>query len=274
MLVQAVPEMTTSPTPPVRRVRGLCRAGRIDEAFAFSRQALASAQSGGDAVETTEALSVLAYVHFRLGHYSEAEELLTQAISLAPPDTLPVWIPSYSWDCALPRRTILTGRKSTTTVPWISAVRCVEALWPDKPVMAAQPLLHQATSAIRRALELALPQQFPSRYLEGDGGCVTLRLPEGTRIEHEEFDRRVRRRDFKGALELYRGVLVPRDLYADWAVWERERLALHYLQALLGASGNALAAGRPDEALTLARRLKEDLGIEPGEELQGFHRRI
>ncbi len=187
-----------------------------------------------------------------------------------------------------------------------------EALWPDKPVIAVQPLLHQATSALRRALEPDLPRQFPSRYLEVDGGCVTLRLPPGTWIEHEEFSDRVRKGDFEEALELYGGVLFPQDLYADWSVWERERLGQRYLQALLGAAGHALDSGRYREALALARkalaqepwqeqatrigmeaclalgdragalrlyralakRLREDLDIEPGEALQAFYRNI
>ena len=139
-----------------------------------------------------------------------------------------------------------------------------------------------------------------------------MRLPPGTWIEHEEFSNRVRKGDFEGALDLYRGVLFPQDLYADWSVWERERLGQRYLQALLGAAGRALESGHPREALALARRalaqepwqeqatrigmeaclalddragalrlyralvkcLREDLDIEPGEALQAFYRSI
>ena len=126
------------------------------------------------------------------------------------------------------------------------------------------------------------------------------------------FAELVRQGEFEKALELYGGRLFPQDPYADWAVWERERLAQRYLQALLGAAKNALNEDRPDDALMLARkalkldpwqeqatrlgmeaylalgdragalrlyqalavRLQEDLAIEPGEELRAFYRRI
>jgi DNA-binding SARP family transcriptional activator len=187
-----------------------------------------------------------------------------------------------------------------------------EALWPDKPMSGAQPLLHQATSALRRALEPDLPRGFPSRYVEVEDDCIALRLPQGSWVEHEVLTKLVRQGAYDDALELYQGRLFPKDPYADWAVWDRERLAQRYLQALLGAAENALADNRPDDALMLARkalklepwqeqaarvgmeaclamgdragalrlyrklaqRLQEDLSIEPGEALRAFYGQV
>ena len=41
----------------------------------------------------------------------------------------------------------------------------IELFWPEKPPGAANTPFHQATSALRRALEPDLPDKFPSRYL-------------------------------------------------------------------------------------------------------------
>ena len=187
-----------------------------------------------------------------------------------------------------------------------------EALWPDRALDAAQPLLHQATSALRRALEPDLPRQFPSRYLEVAGDCITLRLPPGSWVAHEVFADLVRQARYEEALALYHGPLFAQYPYADWAVWERERLAQAYLRALMGAGEAALARRDPQRALTLARqalalepwqeqatrlgmeaclalgdraaalrlyralaeRLQTDLGVEPGEDLRAFYGEI
>ncbi|RME82529.1 MAG: hypothetical protein D6775_10655 [Caldilineae bacterium] len=188
----------------------------------------------------------------------------------------------------------------------------VEALWPGKDMAAAQPLLHQSTSALRRALEPDLPRQFPSRYLLVQDECITLRLPPGTWVEHEVFIDLVQRGAFEEALALYQGELFSQYPYADWAIWEQERLGQYYLRALLGASEQALAANQPERALQWARaaleqepwqeqavrlgmeaclvlgdragalrmykdleeRLRAELGIGPGKQLSEYYRQI
>jgi DNA-binding SARP family transcriptional activator len=139
-----------------------------------------------------------------------------------------------------------------------------------------------------------------------------LAIAAGQWVEHEVLTKLVRQGAYDDALELYQGRLFPKDPYADWAVWDRERLAQRYLQALLGAAENALADNRPDDALMLARkalklepwqeqatrvgmeaclamgdragalrlyrklaqRLQEDLSIEPGEALRAFYGQV
>lgn len=68
---------------------------------------------------------------------------------------------------------------------------------------------------------------------------------------------------YEQALALYQGDLFPRDRYADWAVWERERLALAYLHALLAAGEIALSERKPQQALKLAQKA---LAQEPWQE--------
>ena len=188
----------------------------------------------------------------------------------------------------------------------------IAQLWPEKDFAGAQPLLHQTTSALRRALEPDLPGRFPSRYLTVEEGVIQLHLPPGTWIDFRAFTRLAASGDMEEALALYEGELLPAHRYADWAIWERERLAQRYLRALLAAGEAALAEGQAQRALrlsrkalaqepwqeqavhigmeacillhdragalrlyqSLARRLANDLGIQPGVELQELYRLV
>lgn len=139
----------------------------------------------------------------------------------------------------------------------------IEALWPGKSAEAMQTPFHQATSALRRALEPDLPDKFPSRYLEVEGGQVTLHLPGGSWVDGEAFERSVRQEQWEAALALYGGELFPGDRYADWATERREWLAQCYLRAALGAAHQRLEAGQAEAALEACRRV---LAVEPWHE--------
>lgn len=139
----------------------------------------------------------------------------------------------------------------------------IEALWPDKAPNAAQPLFHHATSALRRALEPDLPDKFPSRYLEVEGGRVALRLPSDSQVDFEAFEQHVRQHRWQDAVARYAGELFPDDRYADWAAASRERLAQRFVEAALALAREALAAGDPHAALAAAHRV---LAIEPWHE--------
>lgn len=129
----------------------------------------------------------------------------------------------------------------------------IEALWPDRTLDAALPLLHQATSALRRALEPDLPGKFPSRYLRVHDRRISLTLPPGSRIDFEAFEQLVRAGEHEAAVASYGGDLFPEDRYADWAAAERERLAELHGQALLAVARNRLAAGQPAAAVDACR---------------------
>ena len=145
----------------------------------------------------------------------------------------------------------------------ITREQVIEALWPTKTRSSSRSLFHQATSALRRALEPDLPDRFPSRYLTVEGGQVILNLPDGSGVDFETFTEHVRRQEWEAALQLYRGELFPGDRYADWATANRERLKIHAIQAALGAAREALQAGRPDRARDACHRA---LALEPWQE--------
>ncbi|MBN1954533.1 MAG: hypothetical protein JW900_05715 [Anaerolineae bacterium] len=139
----------------------------------------------------------------------------------------------------------------------LSREQAIETLWPEKSPRAANTPFHQATSALRRALEPDLPDKFPSRYLEVEGGRVALHLPPGSWLDWETFEQHVHRGEWQAAVALYAGELCPDDRYADWATVPRERLAQQFVAALLALAGNQLDAGDPQEALVSARRVLE-----------------
>ncbi|MEW5988068.1 MAG: BTAD domain-containing putative transcriptional regulator [Chloroflexota bacterium] len=139
----------------------------------------------------------------------------------------------------------------------------IESLWPDKSPPAAVAFFHQATSALRRALEPDLPDKFPSRYLFVEEGRISLCLPAASEVDYEQFERHVSAADWEAALALYQGELFPADRYHDWATWKREQLTRLYLRALLVTAGQRLAANEAGAALDAIQRL---LAIDPWQE--------
>lgn len=194
----------------------------------------------------------------------------------------------------------------------LSCDQVAEALSPNKAPHEAQIVFHHATSSLRRALEPDLPEKFPSRYLTVEAGLATLHLPPGSVIDAWEFEERCRQGRWEDAIALYTGDLLPEYLYADWAMAQRQHLALRYQHALLAAAQTRLAAGRYAEALaachhlltlepwqeeavligmracqalndragalrlyrTLAQTLHNELGASPAPELQAFYRSL
>lgn len=139
----------------------------------------------------------------------------------------------------------------------LSNEQIFEALWPDKPASACQGPFHQATSALRRALEPELPDHFPSRYLTVEDGFVRLRLPPGSRLDFQEFEATLLAGNPEAAIQHYQGDLFPYDLYADWTAGPRERLRRSYLQALMAAARSQTRAGRHQPALDACTRILE-----------------
>lgn len=127
----------------------------------------------------------------------------------------------------------------------------IEALWPDHPSDNPADLLHQATSALRHALESDLPDKFPSRYLKVEGEQIALVLPEGSVVDFEHFEQELpmaiqtRNTDrLQGALNLYSGELFPSDQYADWSAEKRQALAELRQRGLMALAGAWLDQGQ------------------------------
>lgn len=137
----------------------------------------------------------------------------------------------------------------------LSREQVIEALWPDKPPTNATQVFHQATSALRHALEPDLPQKFPSRYLVVEEGQVILRLPPGSQVDYELFEEHLKRGEWQQAVSLWQGEPFSHDSYKDWAAWKREQLTYGYLRALTALAESLLAEGKAPEALEACQRI-------------------
>jgi DNA-binding SARP family transcriptional activator len=137
----------------------------------------------------------------------------------------------------------------------LSREQIIDALWPDKSASTAIVFFHQATSALRRALELDLPDKFPSRYLLIDEGQVRLLLPTGSQIDHEIFEAHIKKGEWKAALQIYQGEPFALDRYHDWASWKREQLIQLGLKALLADATQSLEDGDAEQVLISCQRI-------------------
>ena len=187
-----------------------------------------------------------------------------------------------------------------------------ESLCPNKDPSSAQALLHQASSALRRALEPDLPEKFPSRYLRVEEGRIALVLPPGSELDYELFERYIKQANWESALAIYQGDFLPEYRYADWCAAQREWLRQDYQIALLMMARRWLAEDRFRDALeachkvlaiepwqekavllgmqafigigniagalrlyqTLEKTLQKDLGVKPQAELQAYHQTL
>lgn len=107
----------------------------------------------------------------------------------------------------------------------------IDLLWPDADFVAAANNLHKAIHAARRAIEPDLKSGARSRFVIIRDNLVALCAPGGVYVDVEAFESRAAAalrsdnpRLFEAALDIYRGDLLPEELYEDWAVSSRERL--------------------------------------------------
>jgi len=194
----------------------------------------------------------------------------------------------------------------------LSREQVIEALWPEKSASTATNFFHQATSALRHALEPDLPDKFPSRYLVVEEGQVTLCLPPRSLVDYEQFEKHLSKDEWQQAVSLWQGEPFKLDRYKDWATWKREQLTHGYLRALLKLAESYQATGSAELAqetcqkilqtdpwqekavwiamqtclqqgdrsqalriyLSLERRLREELGISPVPELRELYQSL
>lgn len=138
----------------------------------------------------------------------------------------------------------------------------IEALWPDHASDSPADLLHQATSALRHALEPDLPDKFPSRYLKVEGEQIALVLPASSVVDFEHFERvlpqatQTRSPDrLQEALNLYSGDLFPSDRYADWSEEKRQVLAELRQRGLLALARAYLDQGQYYQVINCCRQV-------------------
>jgi len=191
-------------------------------------------------------------------------------------------------------------RRSAATLVKVLALRpgrqlpreqLIDVLWPDLLLEQAAPRLHKAAHYARTAVGI------PSAVvLAGD---VVALLPDAdVVVDVEQFDRASEDPSaVQEAIDLYRGDLLPEDLYEPWADAERERLRVSYLELLRSAGRWAdLVAAEPldeeahlrlvqqhvesgsrSQALrqldAMARLWRDELGTEPGPAARALHAR-
>ncbi|MDX6700144.1 MAG: hypothetical protein QOF26_370, partial [Baekduia sp.] len=117
-----------------------------------------------------------------------------------------------------------------------------ELLWPERDAAAAANNLHQALHAARRAL--------------GDPAALTLAddvlaLTPDAWVDVDAFERAAAAGDVEGALELYRGELLPEDRFADWTDGRRAALREIHLDLCVRRAERASARGDPGAAIAV-----------------------
>ena len=191
-------------------------------------------------------------------------------------------------------------RRSAATLVKVLALRpgrqlpreqLVDLLWPDLLLEQAAPRLHKAAHYARAAVGV------PSAVVLA-GDVVSLLPDAEVAVDVERFDRAAGDPSSVGeAIDLYRGDLLPEDLYEPWADAERERLRVSYLELLRSAGRWAdLVAAEPldeeahlrlvqqhveggsrSQALrqleAMARTWRDELGAEPGPAARALHAR-
>ena len=143
-----------------------------------------------------------------------------------------------------------------------------EALWPGIDPAAAGRNLHVAVSTLRRVLETDLPRASAGSLVSREGDSYRLCLPGDAFVDIRELDAGlaatraalVRRdisealREFRRALALYVGDILPDEGPSEWIVGERERRRLEITEVAGSLADALIHAGWPTEASWVCRR--------------------
>src|SRR3954447_15557866 len=143
--------------------------------------------------------------------------------------------------------------------------RATELLWPDRAAESAANNFHQALYVARRALEVAGADAAGILPLRDD---MLLLYPEGrVEVDIDRFEDAVARAhesgalgDYRAALELHAGELLPEDRYEAWAADRREALNERHLGLLLEFSARLMEGGDSRAAIEV---LEQALVIDP-----------
>ena len=123
-----------------------------------------------------------------------------------------------------------------------------ERLWPERPAAEARANLRRHLHLLRQALP-------PGEWVLTDGETVQWNPAAGFWLDVEAFTRCAQAEgECEPCLALYQGDLLP-ELYDDWLIAEREKLAGLLLQALQRAVEQCAGQGDYAGALRYAQRL-------------------
>lgn len=155
--------------------------------------------------------------------------------------------------------------------------RILETLWPEMEQDAGANNLRVTLNRLSKALEPDRPDGAPPSYILQHGDTYTFNLASDHQIDTTDFiaavaeGQRAERQGqrhaaitaYERAMSLYHGAYLPDNMYEDWTVVERERLAMLFNDAAIRLGTLLLDEGRADEAIGLAWRvLDNDLAHE------------
>jgi len=143
-------------------------------------------------------------------------------------------------------------------------------LWPESNLKKARWSLNSAVYSLRKLLSRCLSSDTAQLVLLEEGYyslCPTVRVE----TDVDEFDAHYEQGrclvnahqmeeaapEYERAVELYRGDYLVEDLYEDWTMIERERLAQAYVDILGRLAIHHMEAGQPQEVMRVCYRLLE-----------------
>ena len=159
----------------------------------------------------------------------------------------------------------LLSRKSRS----VSQDYLIEWLWPNSGLRKARWSLNSAIYSLRCTLGQELSSATPSSYVQLKAGYYHLAPELRPSSDVEEFDTRYERGrllersqqtlqaigEYEKALELYRDDYLIEDLYEDWTMIERERLANSYVDMLNRVSRYYAENGRLQRSIQVCYQL-------------------
>ncbi len=143
-------------------------------------------------------------------------------------------------------------------------------LWPESNLKKARWSLNSAIHVLRKLLS-DCPSSGAENYVLLEEGyyrlCPTVRVETDVDEFDAHYERgrcldRAHRRqeaaaEYERAVELYRGDYLIEDLYEDWTMVERERLANAYVDMLWRLAVHYMETGQPQESIRACYKLLE-----------------
>jgi DNA-binding SARP family transcriptional activator len=156
---------------------------------------------------------------------------------------------------------------------FVAADEISEAIWPGADADTGVARVRHYIHVLRTRLEPERDRRTPSCFVVAAGGAYSLER-DRVWLDVDEFEssaesglaafgrgeRHRAEQSLERALALYRGDFLTDEPYAEWALFERERLMALESRALSALADLALREGRLDEA---GRRLERLAGLEP-----------
>ena len=149
--------------------------------------------------------------------------------------------------------------------------RVLEALWPEMEADAAANNMRVTINRLSKALEPERPEGAPHAYILQQGETFGFNMASDHQIDAVDFaeavaegqralrrgQRSVATAALRSAIALYDGPYLPDNMYDDWSVVERERLAMLFNDAALRLGQLLLDEGLAHDAIGLGWRVLE-----------------